>query len=689
MTTLATDNFTRTNQSGFGTASDSQVWGTATGAPVTSITSNKGRWCCQGNSSFIQIGTKTTGSINHLGRYYLEGSSDLVGAMFRSTDSSNYYVVIFNTTTLFFEKFVIGSSTQLTSSSISADTTHGWWVRVVASGTTIQARIWQDGTSEPSTWNINTTDSTYSSGGFGCFAFLNAVGADIDSLTVTDNSVIYTFTESLSPSDSLSETDAYVPTDALTLTEIPGIATWPIDTLSVSETIAYVQALVPIETPGLTESLLESDSYSVTDALPLTEMLLSSVPINSNPLTGTDILPVVESLFIAESYLPIDAISASDVTSTQTSPIETLTLIDSILKTDTTLPIDALGPTDAPLETTNGTFVETLTITDSLTYTGLTSNLMLSTDAPPLAESILETDSYNVIESLSLTETILIGVPTVNNMMTVEDDLVISDLMGSMQRGFIESLGVVESEINMASVFLGQAIAASSSVLIITGGLITNLLLLTQTATSTASYAGNIFTTLLVTSSLSAYGQVSTFATNAVATSLLANGGNSFFETDMVASTLFSPAAYTVGAFTEITALSDSMFMIRSFGPINAPTLFESMQGTEIYIPIDTTPPTTFVSGANANLTPFTEALLASESMFYSTAYMPSEGQAVASALLVISFDPWVDLLIVSDTATWSSNTPSAIITVTTTLIIRDGKGTLVGRDGKGTLVAH
>src|SRR5206468_3961965 len=39
-----------------------------------------------------------------------------------------------------------------------------WWVRLRASGTTIQARFWRDGTSEPGTWTASATDSFWASG---------------------------------------------------------------------------------------------------------------------------------------------------------------------------------------------------------------------------------------------------------------------------------------------------------------------------------------------------------------------------------------------------------------------------------------------------------------------------------------------------------------------------------------------
>jgi hypothetical protein len=39
-----------------------------------------------------------------------------------------------------------------------------WWIRLRAQGTTIQARYWRDGTTEPNTWKTSITDSYFTSG---------------------------------------------------------------------------------------------------------------------------------------------------------------------------------------------------------------------------------------------------------------------------------------------------------------------------------------------------------------------------------------------------------------------------------------------------------------------------------------------------------------------------------------------
>jgi hypothetical protein len=64
-------------------------------------------------------------------------------------------------------KCVSGTFTLITSVGKTLAYSTWYTMRFKLIGTAIQGRIWQRGTSEPGTWDINTTDSTYSSGYIG------------------------------------------------------------------------------------------------------------------------------------------------------------------------------------------------------------------------------------------------------------------------------------------------------------------------------------------------------------------------------------------------------------------------------------------------------------------------------------------------------------------------------------------
>ena len=68
-----------------------------------------------------------------------------------------------------------------------------WWIRLDVQGTTVRAKFWRDGSSEPSSWTVSQTDSYFSSGnnvslavyaGSGLTSPFPSIG--FDNLTVTD-----------------------------------------------------------------------------------------------------------------------------------------------------------------------------------------------------------------------------------------------------------------------------------------------------------------------------------------------------------------------------------------------------------------------------------------------------------------------------------------------------------------------
>ena len=54
----------------------------------------------------------------------------------------------------------LGSGTLLSSGAANTK----WWIRLDAQGTQIKVRFWQDGTTEPTTWKANASDSQWTSG---------------------------------------------------------------------------------------------------------------------------------------------------------------------------------------------------------------------------------------------------------------------------------------------------------------------------------------------------------------------------------------------------------------------------------------------------------------------------------------------------------------------------------------------
>jgi CSLREA domain-containing protein len=67
-----------------------------------------------------------------------------------------------------------------------------WWIRLDVQGTSIEAKFWRDGTTEPSAWTVSATDSYWASGGVGLGVYAGSGLAapfpsiGFDNLTVTD-----------------------------------------------------------------------------------------------------------------------------------------------------------------------------------------------------------------------------------------------------------------------------------------------------------------------------------------------------------------------------------------------------------------------------------------------------------------------------------------------------------------------
>lgn len=221
MTKLSTDTMIRADQSGLGTASDGETY-TLNGTFTASIASNEA--VVTGSTGFTSaiLGSQTTANINFLVRVEQTNNNfDGVGPCFRSSSNGqNCYFVAIYSGNLLFAKLVSNGFTQLASTNVSEVDATFYWIRVSMTGNHLQARVWQDGTGEPGTWNIDTTDSTYTTAGrYGMsFNAFSGSGVKFDHITVTDNSSITTNTRTITPvSAALKTTSTRTVTDSAAL----------------------------------------------------------------------------------------------------------------------------------------------------------------------------------------------------------------------------------------------------------------------------------------------------------------------------------------------------------------------------------------------------------------------------------------------------------------------------------------
>jgi hypothetical protein len=199
MASIDQDTFTRGNQSGWGTASGGSTYtfnGTTQSA-VASIVSNQGKVTNTGANTIIWLGSTTCKDGIISVRQLIDHVGGASGVVFRSTASNTYYKAdLHNGNTLEICKLVSGTETILASStSFTYGTSDEVWIKLRVQGTSLAAKVWLDGNSEPD-WTIYATDSTITAvGNFGLRCKPGGTGNAIyyDSLTVVDLSTAYAF----------------------------------------------------------------------------------------------------------------------------------------------------------------------------------------------------------------------------------------------------------------------------------------------------------------------------------------------------------------------------------------------------------------------------------------------------------------------------------------------------------------
>lgn len=168
VTKLGKDTFQRANQTFWGKASDGQTWGAeANSQNVFSIVNNTGQ-VANGTTAYNAV----LGSSASDAEVLFSGSitsfkSSTVGALLRWKNGNNWYTAYFNGTNLFIQKKVAGVMTTLGKAAFPAKVKVSYTVRFRIVGTTLSAKAWQTGTTEPTGWIVTVTDSSLTSGNCG------------------------------------------------------------------------------------------------------------------------------------------------------------------------------------------------------------------------------------------------------------------------------------------------------------------------------------------------------------------------------------------------------------------------------------------------------------------------------------------------------------------------------------------
>jgi len=165
--TIAQDTFQRPNQTFWGTATDGQKWG-ADANTLSSFTISNNTGKVVETSKTIMNATLGPSNANvevlGSGAISVINSSNHFGVTARWTGANNFYRAYISGSSLIIQKDVSGSFTQLANVPFAASTNTTYSIRFNVTGTTLNAKVWQTGTPEPTNWMATGSDSSLSSG---------------------------------------------------------------------------------------------------------------------------------------------------------------------------------------------------------------------------------------------------------------------------------------------------------------------------------------------------------------------------------------------------------------------------------------------------------------------------------------------------------------------------------------------
>ena len=165
-TVLGQDTFQRSDQAFWGTALDEQTWGgDANSANVFSLAGNTGQVASGINSGYNAV----LGPVATDAEVVLSGSISIFnytnfGAVLRWTDTNNWYRAYISGSYLLIQKKVNGTVTTLGTAPFAATAGTSYTLRFSVVGSTLSAKVWQTGSTEPANWMVTATDSTFQSG---------------------------------------------------------------------------------------------------------------------------------------------------------------------------------------------------------------------------------------------------------------------------------------------------------------------------------------------------------------------------------------------------------------------------------------------------------------------------------------------------------------------------------------------
>jgi RHS repeat-associated protein len=284
-TIVAQDSFAgRTVGSGWGTASDGSTWSTQAGdGSSLSVSGDAGHVAEADASPLVSLGTGTATDSEGLVRFSTSnpGSEDCRIVLRLDGTATDYYMAGWHAEGSDLDIFKHDGSgfTSLAATTTDVLPDTAYWIRFRAEGTTLSARIWEDGTAEPTSWTVQVTDSSISGPGrAGIRAWAGSTtGWNIDHFafgSLDEGSPTATPTDTA----TATATPTTSPTATATGTALPTTTT---------RTIAYTYDGLQRLT-GAVESLGSSFAYSYDLAGNRTGVTVNGTPLLTNTYDAAD-----------------------------------------------------------------------------------------------------------------------------------------------------------------------------------------------------------------------------------------------------------------------------------------------------------------------------------------------------------------------------------------------------------------
>lgn len=289
-------------------------------------------------------------------------------------------------------------------------------VRVRVRGSNIKAKIWLDGNTEPTTWDIDYNDTTFPNAGKVGFSSEDSTSWLVDWLIIEsyDVNILGTVpvsdtgsgTDDLSLLALLGITDNGSGLDAQTVLNLIDIADSALatDIISILAIIALSESGSVLETISILAQIAISDSIVATEAV----MVLADVVIQDSGSLGSEAINALIIIVVSDTASSSEALSLLVSLAIQDSVVgsEVITIVSSFLLGDSVTGIDTISTANSFTITDSASSSELLSILSQIVLSdSASSNEALSILAQvAISESAIGSEVLQILSNITISD---------------------------------------------------------------------------------------------------------------------------------------------------------------------------------------------------------------------------------------------------------------------------------------------